>query len=104
MAQSWDLSIETDGDGGVAAGTRLLFTLELGGRQQSLRCLPAVPAVGHLHSTAQGGSGEFGGRFRIELATCENAATGREINWPPAPLTVLGSFDRLRGAPAEQKN
>jgi len=98
-AQGWDLSIETDGDGNVAPGTRLVFTLELGGRDQTLRCRPAVPAIGYLRNSTQAGSDEAGGRFHFELATCENARTGKVIEWPPAPLTVLGSFDRLPVAP-----
>ena len=36
------------------------------------------------------------GRFEIELPRCENAATGEALGWPPAPLVLHGSFDRLR--------
>ncbi len=32
------------------------------------------------------------GRFQLELAICENVETGKVIEWPPAPLTVRGSF------------
>jgi hypothetical protein len=32
------------------------------------------------------------GRFLVELATRKNAESGKAIEWPPAPLTVRGSF------------
>jgi hypothetical protein len=35
------------------------------------------------------------GSFVVKLAICENARSGKIANWPPAPLTVHGSFDRL---------
>jgi hypothetical protein len=94
-ADGWDLFIETDGEGRVAPGTRLVFPLELGGRQVKLRCRPADPGIGRLDTTTRAGSDELGGRFLVELATCENAESGKAIEWPPAPLTVRGSFEGL---------
>jgi hypothetical protein len=94
-ADGWDLFIEIDGEGRVAPGTRLVFPLELGGRQVKLRCRPADPGIGHLQTTTRAGSDELGGSFLIELATCENAESGKAIEWPPAPLTVRGSFEGL---------
>jgi len=40
-ADGWDLLIETDGKGGVASGTRLVFPIELAEKQRKLRCRPA---------------------------------------------------------------
>jgi hypothetical protein len=94
-AEGWDLFIETDGEGRVAPGTRLVFPLGLGGRQVRLRCRPADRATGHLHTITRAGSDELGGRFLVELAACENAESGKAIEWPPAPLTVRGSFEGL---------
>jgi hypothetical protein len=94
-ADGWDLFIETNGEGRVAPGTRLVFPLELGGRQVKLRCRPADPSIGHLDTLTRPGSDELGGRFFVELATCENAESGKAIEWPPAPLTVRGSFEGL---------
>ncbi|MEK6279470.1 MAG: hypothetical protein AABN95_03875 [Acidobacteriota bacterium] len=94
-ADGWDLFIETDGEGRVAPGTRLVFPLGLGGRQVKLRCRPANPVTGHLHTSTRAGSDELGGSFLVELATCENAESGKAIEWPPAPLTVRGSFEGL---------
>ncbi len=51
--------------------------------------------MGYLHATTRAGSDELDGRFLIELATCENAETGKIIEWPSAPLTVRGSFESL---------
>jgi hypothetical protein len=91
-ADGWDLLIETDGEGRVAPGTRLVFPLALGGRQVRLSCRPADRATGYLSTTTRAGSDELGGRFLVELATCTNADSGKAVNWPPAPLTVRGSF------------
>jgi hypothetical protein len=91
-ADGWDLSIETDGEGLVAPGTRLVFPLGLGGRRVRLSCRPADRANGYLRTTTRAGSDELGGSFLVELATCKNAESGKTTNWPPAPLTVRGSF------------
>jgi hypothetical protein len=91
-ADDWDFFIETDAEGRVAPGTRLVFPLGLGGRQLRLDCRPADRATGALSTTTRAGSDELGGRFLVELATCENAESGKAIEWPPAPLIVSGSF------------
>jgi hypothetical protein len=94
-AEGWSLFIETDGEGQVAPKTRLVFPVELAGRQRRLRCRPADRASGYLRTTTRAGSDDLGGRFLVDLATCENAETGKVIEWPPAPLTVRGSFEGL---------
>jgi hypothetical protein len=91
-ADGWDLFIETDAEGRVAPGTRLVFPTGLGGRRVRLDCRPADRATGYLRTTTWAGSDELGGRFLVELATCKNAESGKAIEWPPAPLTVRGSF------------
>jgi len=50
-AEGWDFSLEIDGEGRVAPGTRLVFPLELGGTQVTLRCRPADRGVGTLRIT-----------------------------------------------------
>jgi hypothetical protein len=94
-ADGWNLLIEIDGEGRVAPATRLVFPIELAERQRTLRCLSADRAVGFLHAATRAGSDLLDGRFLVELATCENVETGKVINWPPAPLTVRGSFEGL---------
>ena len=94
-ADGWDLFIETEGEGRIAPGTRLVFQMELAERQRRLRCRPAGRASGYLRTTPRAGSDELDGSFLVELATCENDETGKVIEWPPAPLTVRGSFEGL---------
>jgi hypothetical protein len=94
-ADGWELSIETDREGRLAPATRLVFPLSLGGRQVRLRCRPADAANGYLHATTRAGSDVLDGSFLVELATCENAESGKAIEWPPAPLTLRGSFGGL---------
>jgi hypothetical protein len=94
-ADGWDFFIETDSEGRVAPGTRLAFPLALGGRQVRLSCQPADRAAGNLSTTTRAGSNELDGNFLVELASCKNADSGKATNWPPAPLTVRGSFAGL---------
>jgi hypothetical protein len=94
-ADGWDFIIESDGEGRVARGTRLVFPMELAERQRRLRCRPAERATGYLSITARAGSDLLDGHFLVELASCKNDESGKDIEWPPAPLTVRGSFAGL---------
>jgi len=104
-ADGWDLLIESDSEGRIAAATRLVFPIEIAERQYSLRCHPADPAKGYLHATTLPGSDVIDGRFLVELAKCENAATGKILDteaggnpgqaWPSSPLTLRGNFQGL---------
>jgi hypothetical protein len=98
-AEGWDFLIETDGEGRITPGTHLVFPLGLGGRKVRLRCRPAERANGYLHAATRAVSDELDGTFLVELATCENAESGKAIEWPPAPLTVSGSFKGLPHSP-----
>ncbi|MGI8897908.1 MAG: hypothetical protein ACR2IB_05885 [Pyrinomonadaceae bacterium] len=91
-ADGWALFIQTDGEGRITPGTHLVFPLGLGGRRVRLDCRPADRANGYLRTTTRVGSDELGGSFLIQLATCKNAESGKAIEWPPAALTVRGSF------------
>ncbi len=91
-ADGWELFIETDGEGRITPGTHLVFPLGLGGRRVRLDCRPADRATGYLRTNTRAGSVELGGTFLVELATCKNAESGKAIEWPPAALTVRGSF------------
>jgi hypothetical protein len=90
----WDFTIESDGQGQITPATRLTFPVPLGGNIVKLRCVPADPPIGHFQ-TAVRKTGELDGRFRVELADCKNADTGEDIDWPPAPLEISGSFTGL---------
>ncbi len=104
-ADGWDLLIETDGEGRVAPGTRLVFPIEIAEKQYTLRCRPADRATGYLSTTTRAASDVLDGRFLVELARCENAETGKILDteaggnpgdaWPSAPLTLRGSFEGL---------
>jgi len=95
-ADGWDLTIEADDKGRIEPGTHLVFPIELANRRVTLRCRPADPAVGGLHTALPGDADELDGTFSLELAECENVASGKSLKWPPRPLTVRGTFDRLR--------
>jgi hypothetical protein len=105
-ADGWDLLIETNSEGAVAPGTRLVFPIEIAEKQWTLRCRPADRPVGYLRTARRTGSGEIDdrleSRFLIELARCEDAKTGKILDmeaggnpgdaWPSSPLTLRGSF------------
>ena len=99
-ATGWVVLVESDGEGKIHPGTRLMFPIELANRQRTLRCRPADPANGHFSSTVGTVSGKIDGQFVIEFATCENAETGNKLDWPSAPLTVRGNF---AGLPATRR-
>jgi hypothetical protein len=107
-ADGWDLHIETNGEGKVDPGTRVVFPIEIAEKQWTMRCRPAEQAVGFLHVATPPGSNEFEGNFVVEFANCEDAKTGKILDteagarpgdaWPSAPLTVRGSFTGLSPA------
>jgi hypothetical protein len=104
-ADGWDLLVEADSEGRVAPGTRLVFPIEIAGKQYSLRCRPADRATGYLHANPRAGADVRDGRFLVELARCEDARTGKILDteaggnpgqaWPSSPLTLRGSFQGL---------
>lgn len=99
-AENWNLTIVAGVRGEVAPGTFLVYPMEAEG--PVIRCRPDRPARGHLRLDPARESGSVGGEFTVELSSCENVASGRRIDWPMKPLTVVGSFDqvpRLRSRP-----
>jgi len=79
----------------VIRETQVTFELKLQERLRRVRCRPGDPVVGTFITTAPPESGELSGSFDIELARCEDADTGKPLNWPPKPLVIHGSFARL---------
>ena len=94
-ADDWDLVLVVDAEGRVTPETQVVFELVFEERLRRVRCRPGDPAIGTLSTTALAESGELSGSFDIELARCEDANTGKPLGWPPEPLLLHGSFDRL---------
>ncbi len=94
----WHVLIEVDAEGRIAAGTRLEFPLEVGGRQRSLRCRPAEGADGYLHATKSTDSDALDGEYFAEFESCEDAETGKSMDWL-FPVTVRGRFAKLSPRP-----
>ena len=101
-ADGWDLHIETNGEGKVDPGTRIVFPIEIAEKQWTMRCRPAEQPVGFFHVAPRSGLGDLEGNFVVEFTNCEDAKTGKILDteagarpgdaWPSAPLTVRGSF------------
>ena len=101
-ADAWDLVLVLDDDGRVAVETQVVFEFAFEERLRRVRCRPSEPAVGAFSTTSLPESGGLSGSFDIELARCEDAKTGKPLGWPPKPLVLHGSFDRLQPTtPAE---
>ena len=94
-ADGWSLVLAADEAGSVQPITSLVFPIELADRQRTLQGRAAVQPAGTLRITSPPGSDALAGRFAFELAPCEDAETGRPIDWPGAPLSVVGSFAGL---------
>jgi len=94
-ADDWDLVLALDGDGRVDAETEVVFSFVFQERLRTVRCRPGDPIVGTFNTVRLGETGELAGSFEIELARCEDVETGRPLEWPPRPLILHGSFDRL---------
>jgi hypothetical protein len=94
-ADDWDLVLVLDADGRVTPETQVVFELMFEEHLRRVRCGPGNPAVGTLSTTALADSGELSGSFDVDLARCESADTGQPLGWPPVPLVLHGSFDRL---------
>ncbi len=94
-ADDWDLVLVVDAEGRVTPETQVVFELVFEERLRRVRCRPGDPAIGTLSTTVPAESGELSGSFDIELARCEDANTGKPLGWPPEPLLLHGSFDRL---------
>jgi hypothetical protein len=94
-ADNWDLTLVVDAEGRVTLETEVVFELLFEDRLRRVRCRPGDPVVGTLSTTVLAGSGELSGSFDIEIDRCEDANTGKPLGWPPEPLLLHGSFDRL---------
>jgi len=94
-ADDWELVLVVDAEGQVTSETQVIFELMFQERLRRVRCRPGDPAIGTLSTTALAEFGELSGSFDIELAHCEDANTGKLLGWPPQPLLLHGSFDRL---------
>ena len=95
-AEGWTVRVLADEQGRALAGTEAVFEIVFEDEPRRVRCRPALETVGSLWTVDPGRGGtEISGRFEVELARCEDAATGEPLGWPPSPLVLHGSFDRL---------
>lgn len=94
-ADGWGLILAFDADGRVLGETQVEFSFVFEEQLRKVRCRPGDPAVGKVSLAESAASGEWSGHFDIELGRCEDAGTGQPLGWPPKPLILHGSFDRL---------
>jgi hypothetical protein len=92
-ADGWELVIESDGQGRVLPGTRLVFPIKPGRSDVRFNCRPAEPAAGNFNTTARGPD-KLDGSFLLKLPECKNAKSGKTTAGQPV-YTVRGSFKGL---------
>ena len=92
-SDNWEVALVADADGGLYAVSHVVFELLFEGRVRRVRCT-VIRGTGELRTTELPG-GELAGHFQVELEACVDASTGDPLDWPPAPLVLRGSFDRL---------
>lgn len=93
-AEGWDLVLVHE-NGKLMAGTEVTFTMVFEERPRRVRCRPADPAVGQVTLLQLDDRNEWAGTFEMELEHCDDYETGQPLGWPPSPLILHGSFDRL---------
>ncbi|MFT5287839.1 MAG: hypothetical protein ACI8TQ_004027 [Planctomycetota bacterium] len=94
-SDDWNLVIVRDGEGRVTSETHVVFDLLFEERPRRVRCRPDDYAIGSFSTTKLSDSTDLSGNFDIEVAHCEDAEAGTPLGWPPQPLILHGSFDRL---------
>lgn len=88
----WDLVIESDGQGRVTEGTRLVFPIAYGGGNHKFSCRHADSNVGYFNTTARGD--RLDGSFLLRLTQCKNVVSGKNTSGLP-PFPVRGNFKGL---------
>jgi len=88
----WDLIIESDGQGRIAEGTRLVFPISYGGGHFVFSCRHADLGIGYFKTTARGD--KLDGDFLLRLTQCKNMKSGKNTSGLP-PFPVRGSFKGL---------
>ena len=97
-ADGWDLDFVIDEHQHLAAGSEVVFEFIFEGRPRRVRGRFGNPAVGTFTMTQLSGGAELSGSFDLEIAGIEDADTGEALGWPPKPLILHGSFDRLHNS------
>jgi len=88
----WDLVIESDGQGRVLEGTRLVFPISFGGGDFKFNCRHADSKIGYFTTTAR--ADKLDGNFLLQLTQCKNVKSGKNTSGLP-PFPVRGRFKGL---------
>ena len=91
---NWNLRIMFDAAGRIQPESEVVFDLVFEDQIRRVRCTPGNRPVGTFQKSEIKPE-EFSGNFAIEVPVCEDAETGQPLGWPPKPLMLRGSFDRL---------
>ena len=92
-ADGWEFVLAIDAEGNPGPDTQVVYSLELSDRRRTLRIRPAADAAARLDVTPRPGTDVLDVRFHVEFRLCEDAETGRPLEWPGKPLIVRGSFE-----------
>ena len=88
----WDLVIESDGQGRIVDGTRMVFPISYGGGHFVFSCRHADLGFGYFKTIPRGD--KLDGNFLLKLTQCKNMKSGKNTSGLP-PFPVRGSFKGL---------
>jgi len=88
----WDLVIESDGQGRIVEGTRLVFPISYGDGHHIFGCRHADLGIGYFKTTPR--EGKLDGDFLLRVVQCKNMESGKNTSGLP-PFPVRGSFKGL---------
>lgn len=101
-AESWSMVLAVNDDGRISSETQIVFDMVFEGSIRKVRAKAGNSPRGSAKIISLNEFGEVAGNFEIELPHCEDAFTLEPIGWPPQPLILYGSFDRLPTSEADE--
>lgn len=95
-ADDWEVVVAIDQDGRLnLSETEAIFSFTFEERRVRVVAWPTEQARGRCQVEWLDGGRELGGMFEVELQKCVDSETGLSLGWPPSPLVLRGSFDRI---------
>ena len=75
--------------------TQFSTVVEINGKPQQIGCKPKQEPVGFFHRT-QIDDETISGEFSVQFETCSDYITTNPVAYPANPITVTGSFSKIK--------
>ena len=93
-ADKWSLVLQLNQGGRISPQSFIEFEMIFEDELTKVRCRPKTQGDSFFESEVNHQQ-ELSGRFQLQLERCVERGTGNELEWPPSPLILRGSFDRI---------